>query len=416
MPYDHICEPRLSTRSCLALFNIGAPEVEELEHIRRTSFAEYSNRTAQPNFSIDLFLPKSTTSSTSVEVKTIRNDFRFFLQQVSAIADGGAQEQDAARTMFNIVVRRKESKDLAFTDAVSYFGKIPLTKFELIRTAALDLYQASQRITVSASKSVPVAEYEFGSKIVYHTPELIDDTTDSEYSIFGLDEDFRRNCSRELSDSRSTLESCSVAKKLLQLCSDYVQSSSFTMESERLAEEVVKIFQKGASDDAVQAQLFELVGEAGFEFMFALMQDAASFRSLSISDLKQHGQLQQEEHELLLNSQNFMSSEGLFGMMTTAQTAAAFPSLSEDLEGLSINQRRKKEKKDRERVEREAESLSTAMQDPSMAYLIQAGFSEVLSHIHISKQFNFTAQHSTPHLKEYVMLESNLISVLPLAT
>jgi hypothetical protein len=387
MSYDHVCEPRLSTRSSLALFHAEAPEVEELEHIRRTSFAEYSNRTAQPNFSIDLFLPKSTASSTSVEVKSIRNDFRFFLQQVSAIADGGAQEQDAARTMYNIVVRRKDSKDLAFTDAVSYFGKIPLTKFELIRTAALDLYQASLRLSAPAIKSGsqgPVVEYEFGSKITYHIPELIDDTTDSEYSVFSPNEEAYRKSARGHSDSRSIQENRSVnensgaAKHLLQLCSDYVQSTNFTMESERLAEEIIKIFQNGANDDAIQAQLFELVGEAGFEFMFALMQDAGSFRWVSISDLKQEGQLQQEEHAMLLNSQNFMSSEGLFGMMSTAQTAAAFPSLSEDLVGLSVNQRRKREKKDRERVEREAECLSTAMQDPSMAYLIQAGFSEVI--------------------------------------
>lgn len=388
MSYDHVCEPRLSTRSCLALFHAEAPEVEELEHIRRTSFAEYSNRTAQPNFSIDLFLPKSTASSTSVEVKTIRNDFRFFLQQVSAIADGGAQEQDAARTMYNIVVRRKDSKDLAFTDAVSYFGKIPITKFELIRTAALDLYQASLRLSDSATASKSgsqgsAVEYEFGSKIIYHIPELIDDTTDSEYSVFNPNEEAYRKSAGGHSDSRSMIENRSVtenssAAKLLQLCSDYVQSTSFTMESERLAEEIVKIFQNGANEDAIQAQLFELVGEAGFEFMFALMQDSESFRLVSISDLKQEGQLQQEEQAMLLNSQNFMSNEGLFGMMSTAQTAAAFPSLSEDLEGLSMNQRRKREKKDRERVEREAESLSTAMQDPSMAYLIQAGFSEVI--------------------------------------
>ena len=389
MSYDHVCEPRLSTRSSLALFHAEAPEVEELEHIRRTSFAEYSNRTAQPNFTIDLFLPKSTASSTSVEVKTIRNDFRFFLQQVSAIADGGAQEQDAARTMYNIVVRRKDSKDLAFTDAVSYFGKIPLTKFELIRTAALDLYNASLRLSASATGSKsgsqgPAVEYEFGSKIVYHIPELIDDTTDSEYSVFSPNEGAYRNSAGGYSDSRSTLENSSVnenssaAKHLLQLCSDYVKSTNFTMESERLAEEIIKIFQNGANDDAIQAQLFELVGEAGFEFMFALMQDSESFRLVSISDLKQEKQLQQEERAMLINSQNFMSSEGLFGMMSTAQTAAAFPSLSEDLEGLSLNQRRKREKKDKERVEREAESLSTAMQDPSMAYLIQAGFSEVI--------------------------------------
>jgi hypothetical protein len=50
--------------------------------------------------------------------------------------------------MYNIVIRKKDSKDIAYSDAVSYFGKISQTKFDLIRTAALDLLQAKVYIHI----------------------------------------------------------------------------------------------------------------------------------------------------------------------------------------------------------------------------------------------------------------------------
>ena len=378
---ESICEPRLSTRACLALFDERVTEVVELEHIRRTAFADYIHRTAQPAFSIDLFLSKSSANSSSAEIKSIKDNFRFFIQQVSIIADDSAQQQDAARVMYNIIVKYKTVKESAYADAVSYFGKISPTKFDLIMKAGLDLYEAYLKANPSAQKSKTVGSssgQEFGSHIVYHVPELIDDTAGSDYGVYGSVRRVQTSPSPDDSDFGFSSEANSRAKDLLHLCSDYVRSNSFTMESEQLAQEIVKLLtEKGASEDTIQVKLFELVGENGFEFMFAIMQQYESFKLISMQDLQEQMRLQADEKNALLSSTNFMSSEGLFGMMTAAQTTAAFPSLTEDLEGLSLNQRRKREKKEKERAEREAECLSKGMQDPSMAYLIQAGFSEV---------------------------------------
>lgn len=143
--------PRLSTRSRLALFGEETKKLEEHVHVRRTAYVEHSSRVTQLDFSIDQFLSKEVVSSS--ETKTTRDNFRFFVEQVGAIADGSSQEQDAARTMYNIVIRRKDSKEVAYSDAVSYFGKISQTKFDLIRTAALDLLQAKERATQLTNKS-----------------------------------------------------------------------------------------------------------------------------------------------------------------------------------------------------------------------------------------------------------------------
>jgi hypothetical protein len=138
--------PRLSTRSRLSLFGEETKKLEEHIHIRRTAYAEHCSKGTQLDFSIDQFISKEVVSSS--ETKKIKDNFRFFVEQVGAIADGSSQQQDAARTMYNIVIRKKDSKDIAYSDAVSYFGKISQTKFDLIRTAALDLLQAKVYIHI----------------------------------------------------------------------------------------------------------------------------------------------------------------------------------------------------------------------------------------------------------------------------
>ena len=385
-------EPRLSTRSCQALFQEGLAELEELEHTRRTTFAEYSNRTAQANFSIEMFQQKGLISSSAgaAEQKAIRDTFRFFVQQVGIIADGGAQEQHAARTMYNNIVRQKESRDLAYNDAISYFGKIAPTKFDLIRNAALDLFQASVKAKENSEKS-SAFDLEFGLDVIFNVRELIDDTASGNYSLFpssydhSLAQGYHSDMIKKISGDNS------AAKELLQLCGEHVRASHFSMEPERLAEEILKLLHDTtASDEITQAKLFELVGETGFEFMFEIMQEILSFRLITIKDLKEEVDrqsqllsLSQAQSALLAQSLSRGlggsdgANTGLFGMMTPSQTAAAFPSLSDDLDLLSLNQRRKREKKEKERIDREAGSLTSAMQDPSMAWLIEAGFSEV---------------------------------------
>lgn len=377
MEYERMCEPRLSTRVSLALFGDEAKELVELEYIRKMSFADYYSRTAQPDFTIDIFQPKSLTSSSS-DVKTTRDNFRFFIQQVGVIADGSAQEQDAARTMYNIIVRHKGSKDSAYSDAVSYFGKITSTKFDLIRSTALDLYQTYLR---NNPQTLPTVEEqsEFGTEIVYLVPKLLDSTAGTDCCIFApCSTAGTTTAVSTSSEPKSSGEYNLRVRSLLQLCEDHIRSSHFTMESGQLAEEIVKMLrQADATEDTIQAELYELVGESGFEFMFAIMQDMESFKLISAVELQEQLRLEADERCTESAASNFDFSEELGNMMTQAQTAAAFPSLAENLEGLSLNQRRKKEKKDKERAEKEVECLSAAMQDPSMAYLIQAGFSEV---------------------------------------
>jgi hypothetical protein len=269
--------------------------------------------------------------------------------------------------MYNIVLRHKDSKAISYTDAVSYFGNISQSKFDLIFTSALTLWEASQRVNSNgkgASSSLPV-EKEFGLGMIFHIPQLVNDYSEATEEKEVVSRAHSEVTSSASSSASSSDMSSNATKQLLQLCSEYVKKNTFTMDAHRLAEETVKIL-RGSTAESTQIKLFELIGEAGFEFMFAVLEKIETFKSINISDIKSDP------------SSSFGSKPtgGLYGMMTAAQTAAAFPSLSEDLELLSINQRRKREKKEKERTNREAETLTEAVQDPSMAWLIDAGFSE----------------------------------------
>ena len=87
--------------------------------------------------------------------------------------------------------------------------------------------------------------------------------------------------------------------------------------------------------------------------MFSVLQDVERYRLIKLGTFGSNNMSQQ----------------------TTSQSRSSVPS-TEDFESLSLNQRRKREKKEKERAGREAEVLSAAMGDPSMAWLLEAGFSE----------------------------------------
>jgi hypothetical protein len=273
--------PRLSTRSRLALFGEEAKKLEEHVHTRRTAYAEHCSKGTQLDFSIDQFVSKESVSSS--ETKKTRDNFRFFVEQVGAIADGSSQQQDAARTMYNIMIRKKDSKDIAYSDAVSYFGKISQTKFDLIRTAALDLLQAKERAAQLSSKTgitgIPI-EKEFNPKLKFNIPELISDFYDN-YNNVGINENVKGE------DVKVVHTKNEEAKKLTQLCEDYVRKNNFTMGAQYLAAEVIKMLQtKGANSESIQIKLFELIGEEGFEFMFTIIEEMNNFKFISLKDLE----------------------------------------------------------------------------------------------------------------------------------
>ena len=87
--------------------------------------------------------------------------------------------------------------------------------------------------------------------------------------------------------------------------------------------------------------------------MFSVLQDAERYRLIKLT----------------------MLTSGQGQSNTQSSRASSMPS-TEDYESLSLNQRRKREKKEKERVGREVEVLTAAMGDPSMAWLLDAGFKE----------------------------------------
>lgn len=138
------------------------------------------------------------------------------------------------------------------------------------------------------------------------------------------------------------------ARKLMYLCDEFVQKNGFTMGSQRLAAEIVKMLQaKGSNSESIQIKLFELIGEAGFEFMFTIIGEMDNFKFISMKDL----------------DFNIQEGGNMHGTVTGNRTgnlsahAAAFPSLatSVDMDSLSLNQKKKREKRERELLQKEEE-------------------------------------------------------------
>jgi hypothetical protein len=148
------------------------------------------------------------------------------------------------------------------------------------------------------------------------------------------------------------------------------------MNALQLAEAVPKLLSESSSDDQIQGKLFELVGEEGFDFMFAIMQDAAKFKHVT-------------GEQLQVASGGGLPSTSTSTSAPTSTANAAIDFQDEydqeypptnmammSLESLSLNQRRKREKKEKERAAMEAESITQLSNDPSMSWLLKAGFTE----------------------------------------
>ena len=293
-------QPRLSTRLQLVLFGEQLASLQSLMHERTTACLQFTQKAVQREFTIDTFLPKGAPI-TPTESKAIKEHFKFFLTTVASL---NVEEEHSARTLYNLIVRHETShtKEKAYEEAVSYFGKINRAKFELLWMSALELFTASKRVvekasSMSAVKSAgtAVGEAEFGSGVDFHpsvldawswldvpstvatissssrnsstVPKAVASSSSSSSSSSKFATSDKSNGSTHStkpmslpppppasttatttavtsSASSSSNDSSNTIAQLLQLCHDHVSSTSFYLRADQLAEEIVKLLQK----------------------------------------------------------------------------------------------------------------------------------------------------------------------------
>ena len=157
------------------------------------------------------------------------------------------------------------------------------------------------------------------------------------------------NSSTANSTSISSLNSCSqpnidVLQWLGKSCNDYVKKYTVMFDSKHLSSQIISICRQYESDEKIQAALFELIGESGFDFMCDIMSKKKTLKEITPSDILNKNK-NDESDELIINEK--------------------------DIEKMSANQRRKYEKKMKEQQTR-----YLSQQEGSNDFLVYAGFDE----------------------------------------
>ena len=168
---------------------------------------------------------------------------------------------------------------------------------------------------------------------LYNPYHDYDENEDDDYS-----EKLVNNNDNNIKDNDSKID---IIEWLLLLCQNYISTnSSCIFDNFQLSEEIVNLVKSkeyGLESGMLEAKLFDLIGENGFEVMLEVVQNAERIKTININHIRNKPKVVEMTYE-----------------------------------NLSLNQKKKLEKKEREKEEREKEASQV---DPSLQWLIDAGFS-----------------------------------------
>jgi hypothetical protein len=382
---------------------------------RKKLLTELANADVTLPLTVDVFLHSSMSYEAAQKV---RREYMSFIKEVTAV-EAGNSHPNAAKTLYNIIVRNLASKAAAMKETVSYFGHVSESQFDTIWSIVgeLQVYAASKE---SSSK----ATAEFGLDLAFAPPAL-SYPREIRNHISVLDKLCSVISPRKGPTAPAAAAPSSSAKKaavaapaaaarlsaeqetraasrtwLRGLCEAHVRTNpNGPFDAPQLADGIIKACDQAAlsadGEGALQMALFDLIGEEGFELMLEVIQQRARIAGLgdisrveapaaSAAPASAAAQQPQRdgrwagvsaEDRALIES---LSAEaGALSVDGGEDFNDPYPELGYvDDANLSANQRRKREQKASKALERVmAESAEQAPQQ-SGDWLAQLGFDD----------------------------------------
>lgn len=343
--------PRLSTRLLLSMYGKESEDLNKLWHTRMVQL----KRLEQANDTRSTFLLTDFTSNTmkAIEFNAIKSDYKSFIDEVNCVADSATQS-NAAKTMYNIITKR-DSLEVSYSDACSYFGKIHVKQWNSL----VQLAQSLERAYNSKDRVEKLSEKEFGSDLKYHIPFY---EIPEQFDVIDSNELFQKSCEEEKNSSISINDKVMIDKGpvrvvdsdttwLAKKCSHHVATTGMLLDGKLLTEEICNFYSQTKGDeDLLQMKLFDLIGETGFELMLEIMQNLHRLKNITSKTI----------NEYFTKPASNGESDGL---------------MSDNYENLTENQRRKREQKLLKRAMKESEESYKTEEKKSADWLEQMGFS-----------------------------------------
>ena len=458
--------PRLSTRLHQKLFGETASafgdDDDSILGLRRVEELQRRQEEDRFEFSLQQFMETAGTATESQEIKAAYLEFvKIVAEQLSS-----CEERDMARVVYNICSPSSNTNANATSASKGKGTKQKLVAIrkhfgsdvmnEKITEQLTALSEVLHKVKsndgdASIAPPEPSPAFKLALQIKFAAPALHDlkvdffdshshgvdeqKRSDSEYEN-EIESDKEMNRGRKGGDDMHMrmkyIETLDKEKEdvvdgsggegaawLLQLCAQHVSAvPDSLMEPSAMAEEILRLCQQQGElnididMDSLQGNLFELVGETGFELMFEVMGSVDRIRPITAGDVRKAelaasmSHISDKDEECGIggfgeggassSSSSFSSTQGqVQGQGQVASTSGASTNVNASLSGdysISTNQRIKKEKREREQQERQAKqieamrhaqileihggTLPSASGDSSIDWLKEVGFDD----------------------------------------
>eukprot|EP01038_Epipyxis_sp_PR26KG_P011120 gene11120-14924_t len=368
---NSISHPTLFTRLLLKLLKEEVETVEELQYKQPILLQTVEDNINSKPFDLNRFI--STQKKSTQEQQEIRKSYKEFNEEVSIIANNSSQQNNASKTMYNIIARNNDVEDdstkdgfnNAYHEAKSYFGHIPINSFQRVFNLGYKLFTCEKVVLEESRK---YSKVRFGEDVTFKTPKFEALAIESIPSFTSNDRDFDNNDHLKINNTQNNnaQNNYEFIQWFIDFVHNYIQSHQIMIEPKDFFISLFEVCQSHAnSPDMLQMKLFDLVGEDGFEFMFEIIEKRGQISQLSKNDILIYfdGELQ----HLSKNDNNIPSANNKNVI---------------DYESLSANQKRKlveKEKRELDRVMRESSKANSNLGNNNSTnndWLQQLGFSE----------------------------------------
>ena len=308
-----ILPPRLSTRLLLSLY--GEQRIDNIQTIRNQRnklLTEIDNSDITKPLTIDFFL--NSTMKPEITQK-VRRLYMNFMKEVSVI-EAGNNQANAAKTLYNILIKglKISNQTAAYTEICSYFGYISQDQFNLIWNICEEL-----KLYADQKEELSVVSIEYGKDILFN-PSILDYSTEFEkYNsiLNNIQQNNNITTAATASSSGSSInkntntnitvtstnpnnntqlqeEQRQTKQWLLQLCDGFIQTNTDSIfTTTQLYDTIVELCQKSTTttsssaieedDSALQMELFNLIGEQGFDFMLEVMSHKKDIQNINSS-------------------------------------------------------------------------------------------------------------------------------------
>lgn len=264
--------PRLSTRLKLSLLEERPSDSISDEFYRQNIIVTISESSAS-DFSLSYFLSNEFPVDYAYKVREV------FMSAMVLVNSMKATERDPGNVAYNIITKSVSAQD-ARKKIIEYLSHIDESVFSQLQEKFMFLKEAKSKKDEAMASRLLRAPYE--ATVPVKNFRVCESNCFQDIIFHDL---CRSRNDADLVFKDDTVQSDSPDDWFIRLCKKFTSENKNTLPFDILGEEIIKMVVSISNADDIQARLFDLVGENGFDFMTDIIQNISKIKHLTLSGL-----------------------------------------------------------------------------------------------------------------------------------